>query len=436
MRNPVYLTTLPNGKLLYWADPDFPAGTINIANGTHLLVEESLLESDYPKTVEIPVRPLTPINIISNGNPYFVSVLKEDKFYAWYSAIKNGVYFNGHSVSDDGVNWTYIANLTGTGVYAPVKVGNVYKAIVQNPNGTNPRWPGDLWNSIDRINWTPYVNNPVIPTPYGESYILFQKADGNFGVLHRYNRDYTWVDKQGVTHHPYFIRTFAFTQATSTALSFPPSISVFVPDNQDDGQTEFYTVSNIIYRGGIYLGSLSVYREDTIATGAPTGVNGTGYSSIIWSTDGVNWVRSRDKFFSPSADNTAFDHAITWISSIVSMGDEDWLYYAGYQWGHVTPLRDDRHLGLLKIKKNRFFSRTGTIRTKLINFNAQKMTLNLNGTAIVRFLDENNYPILPDYSINGNSVSLPIGIDLLILANRAIKIEFIVTGKLFGFDLQ
>jgi len=99
MRNPVYLTTLPNGKLLYWADPDMPTGTISIQNGTHLLFDASLLESDYPKTIETPQRTLQPINIIPGGYPYFVSVLKEDKFYAWYSAMgADKVYFNGYSV--------------------------------------------------------------------------------------------------------------------------------------------------------------------------------------------------------------------------------------------------------------------------------------------------------------------------------------------------
>lgn len=436
MRNLTYIGTY-NGKLFYGADPDFPTGTLSLAKGTHLTLDDSIWESVYPKVVEAPVRTLPAISIVpAAGNPYFVSVLKEpDAYYGWYSAMgSDHVFFNGLSKSVDGVNWNFIGKLTGTGVYAPINDNGIYRVMVQNPNGVFPKWPGNLWSSSDKINWVAYAGNPAVPNLYGESWILFRNQVG-YGLLHRWNEDVAWTDKEGVYHHPAFIRCFAVTQS-STPYSFPASKEIFRPDNQDSGQTEFYTVSNVVYRGGLYIAFLDIYRDDVIVSGAPTGVNGTGYSTVMWSKDGVNWQRYRGQYLSPSANSADFDHAITWISSIVSNGDEDWLYYAGYQWGHVTPLRDDRHLGLLKVKKNRFLGVSGTVKTKLMNFDASALTLNLNGTVIIRVLDESNNPVLPDYQVTGNGVNIAVPYNLANFVDRAIKFQFTITGKLFGFDLQ
>ncbi|MCX7935492.1 MAG: hypothetical protein N3A66_09580, partial [Planctomycetota bacterium] len=49
--------------------------------------------------------------------------------------------------------------------------------------------------------------------------------------------------------------------------------------------------------------------------------------------------------------------AMAWVSSAVPVGDEVYLYYAGYYWSHKYRRSQDRQIGLVRIKRDRYVAR-------------------------------------------------------------------------------
>jgi len=301
---------------------------------------------------------------------------------------------------------------------------------------TPPLWFGQIYTSPDGINWT-YKQNEN-PNKYGECWTLYK--DNDYGLIHRQNlQNFSWVDSSGVTHNTVnlrepWARSIAFTH--SFDYNFPDSKLVFVPGSQDDGETQFYNVSNPVNKIAI----INVLRSDLVASGITDGSYGTGYSSIAWYNGANAWDMHRGTdphFFEPNPILGSWDHAVAWITSIVPNGDNYLLYYGGYAQGHRSQ-KADRQIGVLSIKKNRFVYRTANnslMRTKLLNFNAKSMTLNANGTIRVQIFDENNVLLPYDATVSGDGVNLPVALDLSALATKAVKIGFTITGKLYGFDL-
>ena len=79
---------------------------------------------------------------------------------------------------------------------------------------------------------------------------------------------------------------------------------------------------------------------------------------------------------------------MTWVDSAVPVGDELFLYYAGYRWGHKHRPRNERQLGLVKIKRERYVARVagsegGTIATPVVTLDGDVMTLNVTDGTVV-----------------------------------------------------
>jgi hypothetical protein len=372
-----------------------------------------------------------------------------------------GVVSIALSLSDDGENWgapIALADRNGR-VYTPLDEGwgyanpaTRYKAVMRVSAGYGPQWQPELWVSPDGVNWT-LARSPISINPYGESYTLYRN-DASYGLLLRHNKLMTWVDLEGHTHvntklQP-FVRTYAYMLAP-TADSFANPVSIAVPGNQDSGETQFYSTSNVLRRGNMRIAALNVYREDLVASGAPAGSLGTGYASLVWSEDGYRWTRFYNHdahWFDPvAADPTAWDHAIVWGNALIPYGDELYIYYSGFQWGHLN--RTDRQLGLVKIKRDRLIGRyagaTPTLlRTNLLSLRGQGLSFNVNGHLQVQIVDANNVP-LPGFSfaetrvIDGDFIDVPLVSAGAIgaLANQNIKLELKLTnGTLFAFSVK
>jgi hypothetical protein len=109
-----------------------------------------------------------------------------------------------------------------------------------------------------------------------------------------------------------------------------------------------------------------------------------GYTVLTWTRDGETWQRDRhtDKFFGPDATVGAWDHAMSWIGSSVVVGEELYLYYAGYRWGHKYHHSVDRQIGLVKMPQDRFVareagSRPGTLSTRPVVLEGEALLLNV-----------------------------------------------------------
>lgn len=482
MQNPILVGKLPNGQLIYVADPDpvtpppppsLPVGTILLGLGPNLFIDPYLLESPgFNRIVHSPARTrTTPIlNGKSQPGPFRVTNYSHSVIYdpvnriftMWYLGleISSGKTLNAVTYSADGIAWdeplwlfTPDATTVGGSALGTVieqappapRYMTILPAIDENPAG--PAWKGIAWQSDNGIQWTRAIYNPIVPNAYGEEWTPF--LDGR-GLIHRWNKvDYTWKDSAGKSHtnttRNAFVRCIGLAGAYD-GNAFAPSTLLFAPGAADVGETQFYYVSNIIKRGDLLIGAMGILREDLVASGnAPAGAFGTGYTTLVWSRDGVNWNRydgMDPHFFDPSSLASDWDHAIVWISSLVPVGDDVLLYYGGYQWGHKVGT--DRQIGVLRIKRDRFVSRHASaetvLRTKLVNFNAHVLSVNYSGNVRVKIVDENLVSIPGfDYTLTGDSVETDVFFtgDLSSLSNRAVHLEFWLTNAdLYAFYLK
>jgi hypothetical protein len=328
-------------------------------------------------------------------------------------------------------------------------------------------WTSQILVSPDGLNWAPRAENALIPKRYGEVWRPYVDANGGYGLLFRWNRPHTWVDAEGVTHantqhDPSWVRLIASAPGPNFGEIVEPEI-IFVPDSQDSGETQFYSVSNVLKRGDHYITMLSVLRDDLKAPGTPdevyspmldatVSVYGMGYTVLAWSRDGQTWFRDRqpDVYFEPAEAPKAWDHAHAWITSMVEVDNLVYLYYGGYKYGHKV--FSDRQIGLALAIQDRYVARQadatpGWLRTPLVTFDAERITLNANaeaGQVQVQVLDERGQPIsgfttadCEPMTTDDTAAPLICAGDLSTLTGRPVQLEFGLTNaRLFAFALH
>ena len=465
-------------------------GALLLEDGPHLLIDSFLAEKREGvfQYVNQPQRHLDGpiISGFSEGSRfnnynYSASVLRDPEtglFRMWYVSVDPATRerFSAYTESLDGVEWGTPIEVPGTRERPIIQVydegpdfqpaSERFKTIL--PEDTPPpRWAAELYVSPDGHQWTPYPVNPITRLKYGEIWrLFFDFRNGHYTLLHRWNvDDYSWTDQEGQTHTSMlrdpFVRLFGI--ATSPDIgSFPDSKVLYAPDERDSGETQFYAISNIVRRGDYWIGLLSISRDDLKASDTPDTIPnpgypdyevfGTGYTVMAWSRDGLVWNRTRHAgpYFLPDDDPAAFDHAIAWINSIVPVGDEVYLYYGAYQYGHKV--FTDRQIGLLKIKRDRYVGQrasqaAGLLTTPLLRFDAETLTLNVEapeGQVRVRFLNANG-GIISDFGFNDCQTITGDHLDAQVtcrnplsdLSNRSLRIEFELTNAtLYAFSLD
>jgi hypothetical protein len=249
---------------------------------------------------------------------------------------------------------------------------------------------------------------------------------------------------------------------------------VFSPDERDSGVTQSYGIDGFLVRGDLIVAFLRVLRDDLSPEGVPpeavasnaggkserrtnVGVekgSGMGYTVLAWTRDGETWQRDRhtDKFFEPDPRPGAWDHAMSWVGSSVSVGDEVYLYYAGYRWGHKYRRSVDRQLGVVKIGRDRFVAReagqaAGIITTPTVTLLADTLMVNADahggavrvqittagGEPIPGFRFQDCQPIATDSLCSPVEWKQPLSV----LRGRSVRLEFsIKNARLFAFETR
>jgi hypothetical protein len=271
-----------------------------------------------------------------------------------------------------------------------------------------------------------------------------------------------WTNEEGQTlFKP--VRTFG-TSFSQDFEKFSDVKVIFTPDTKDPGSTEFYAVTGFHVRGDLTIGFVQLLRDDLRAEGAPDEAvfqnlgnpgSGMGYTALTWSRDGETWHRDRQKdaILSPDPKVGAWDHAMSWVSSVAPVDDEVYLYYAGYRWGHKFNRSTDRQIGLVKIARDRYVARHapaagGRITTPVVMLpEVGKLTLNadaVNGEVRVQVTDVAGQP-LPGFSfadcrpITGDALEAPVEWKqpLVSLRDKPVRLEFSLRdASLYAFDLQ
>lgn len=168
---------------------------------------------------------------------------------------------------------------------------------------------------------------------------------------------------------------------------------IIVPDERDEGVTEFYGIGNVIARGELLIGLLKVLRDDLAPE--PGGVEtGIGYTCLAWTRDGTTWQRDREPFMDRNPTPGTWDRAMTWGDCLLPVGDEIFVYYGGYARGHKVERFKERQIGIARMPRDRFVARVaggtlGTMRTTPFLFDADRLSVNaaIEGELRVAVLD-------------------------------------------------
>src|SRR5207247_5526793 len=129
--------------------------------------------------------------------------------------------------------------------------------------------------------------------------------------------------------------------------------------------------------------------------------DGIGYTVLATSRDGVTWQRFREPFLDRNLEAGSWDHAMTWMSGALPVGDEVFFYYGGYARGHKVAAATERQIGLARMKKDRYVALTptaeeGTLLTRPFVVPWDRLTINASakgGTVRVRLLDKDGQPL-------------------------------------------
>src|SRR5262245_15361880 len=154
-------------------------------------------------------------------------------------------------------------------------------------------------------------------------------------------------------------------------MHWTPVRRIIAADARDEGITEFYSIGQVIARGGLLLGTLKVLRDDLAAE--PGGEKqGLGYSVLAWTRDGETWHRDREPFLDRNSEPGTWDRAMTWADCLVPVGDEVFVYYGGYARGHKVERFTERQIGVARLRQDRYVSRDagpegGSLRTPLVS---------------------------------------------------------------------
>jgi len=385
---------------------------LTLRRGPHLLIDDQLIETsnNLRRVVNRPSRDVAHTNPIITGKgdgcfqPY-MTVLRNDassRFRIWYGvpgASKSTSESRlAYMESDDGIAWKRPHRVLDTPF---IQFG---VSVLREQGGYHFAWwapavpkdapPGmKMAESSDGLTWkqitTPGAASDVVLPHNHDINSIYRDPIRNryIAIASTYVEDPAWTGQRRVT-----------TQAVSDdLLHWSKPWRILVPDPKlEHDQTQFYAMDGFIQRGDLLIGMVKVLRDDLKADDPPDPPDayGIGYTTLAWSRDGEHWTRDREPFLDRDPRQGAWDHAHAWIDEQVAVGDATYLYYAGYARGHKVNRFEERQIGLLKMKRDRYVAReaeSGTFTTPLLKIEGDAIALNVDasrGEARVQVLDD------------------------------------------------
>lgn len=437
---------------------------IVLGAGPHLFIDDYLVDpsSTAVRQVHKPDResriPNPVVTGIEDGcfQPY-LSVHRDEtsgRFRIWYghrTEDNNGSRSRlGYLESADGIRWDRPARTLDV----PGEIQFGVSVIDEGPEIADPTqrfkygwYFGDglrVAASPDGLNWSALAEGTVLRHNHDISGIYRDTIRNRYvAIASVYRESEFWEGKRRIT-----------MQATSDDLvHWRAAHHIILPDKaSEEGEVQFYAMDGFLQRGDLTIGMVKVLRDDLKADDPPNPPDayGTGYTALAWSRDGEHWVRDLEPFFERDMDSKAWDHSHAWIDEQLPVKDEVYLYYGGYAHGHKVNRFEERQIGLVTIKKDRYVSRgsdakTGSLRTPLLSLEATDLRVNatVGGSLKIRVLDEAGAPIPGfDFSdmtpIQGDYLEAPVKWkrNLAELQGKPLRLEFeLINGGIYAFYL-
>ncbi len=437
---------------------------IQLRPGPQLFLDEYLIESssNVIRRVNAPQRDLAIPNPIVTGKedgcfqPY-LTVLRDEatrRFRMWYGVHTEDFNPNrshlGYLESDDGAHWRrphrvladpaaiqYGVSILDEGQsFAPA--AQRFKFAWYHATGLK------IAVSAEGLSWTPLAPEVVLAHSHDVNGLHWDSLRQRYvATVSWYEPGSAWAGKRRIT-----------AQSTSTnLLQWSEPWLVLTPDDRrDEGETQFYAMDGYLTRGELTIGMVKVLRDDLKADQPPVprDAYGIGYTALAWTRDGEHWTRDQTKFLDRNPQPGTWDHAHAWIDEQLPVGDEVYLYYAGYRSGHKVNRFEERQIGLLKIKRDRYVAREatdGVLRTPLLRLHGARLTLNVEapaGEVRMRVLDDRNQVIRGfGYAdcrpVIGDGLDVPVRWRRSIakLRDQPVRLEFSLrNARLFALNLE
>jgi hypothetical protein len=225
--------------------------------------------------------------------------------------------------------------------------------------------------------------------------IFYDSARGRYMATISVNKDSDlWSESRRCTMQSY----------SQDLMNWSPPHYVLLPDTKREaGQVQFYAMDGFMTRGDLIVGMVKVLRDDVVVDrpADPPEQYGMGYTTLAWTHDGETWVRDPEPFFLPDFHPGTWDHAHAWIDEQLLVDDEVFIYYGGYARGHKVNRFEERQIGLLKMKKDRYVGqkasgRAGKITTRPLLIAGSTLSVNIagdGGALKVQVTDEKGVPV-------------------------------------------
>jgi hypothetical protein len=442
------------------------AKPLEIGVGPQLFLDDYLvdridgLERKVQQPQKLP-RPVLDSKAFGVTQPYLTVLRDHERFRIWY----NRGPAIWHAESADGIRWAnarlawdvargYGCSLVDDGPTAADPTRR-YKMANWQATGKSERAGMYLGFSPDGFRWIAHDNNPVLPTwpdgfdtpsPIGVGDIIDVYFDPA-AKLYRAAVKLPAIAADGYVPGPRAGNTFRRLVGMSSSADFvrwEKPWRILTPEAKDDGLLEFYGMGGMHVRGKLHIGLTRVLHDELPCDeGGPK--NGIGFAALVTSRDGVEWKRYREPFLDRNHEPGSWDHAMTWISGALPVGDEVYFYYGGYARGHKVAAATERQIGLARMKRDRYVALTpkrgdGRVTTAAFNLPAGRLTINADtprGEVRVRLLDPEGKTISDATPITEDVLAGEVRWPKSIAALRGqpVRLEFAIRdGSLYGFE--
>lgn len=390
--------------------------------------------------------------------PYMTVLRDADtkRFRLWYGRHTEAMESNrshiGYSESADGIQWDRpMQTLKDPGpIQFGVAVVDAGSAAPSPEHRYVYAWHFEGWLSLaispDGIAWSLHDPSQVIKHSHDINGLFYDPVRNWFvATLSVYRPGYDWKNNRRVTMQ---------SHSTDLVKWSVPHYVVLPSTEVDEGETQFYAMDGYLARGRTTIGMVKVLRDDLKADDPPDPADayGVGYTALAWSHDGVHWLRDTAHYFDSDPKKGAWDHAHAWIDEQVPVDNDVYLYYGGYARGHKVNRFEERQIGLLKIKRDRYVARVagdapGVLRTMGFTSNGGDLSVNVDaskGSLQAQVVDENGnalkgYSYADCASINVDALDAPLQWKgkAGALKGKTIRLEFAMrNARLFALNIE
>ena len=368
--------------------------------GPHLFIDDFLIAEmrNVRRIMNTPQRDAAIPNPVVTGKddgnfqPY-LSVMRDEAtggFRLWYGHRTDDMQTArqrlGYMESGDGIHWQRPPSVLDV----PGEMQFGVSVISAGPLRSNPAQQYQLGFyspdgglkigvSPDGLSWSFLNDDVAVRHNHDINGIFYDTARKRYiATVSAYRTGDDWDGERRITMQSY----------SKDLVHWSPAHYVILPDPaHDEGETQFYAMDGYLMRGDLIVGMVKVLRDDLKADDPPNPPEayGVGYTALAWSRDGQHWTRDTAPFFSRDPSPDAWDHAHAWIDEQVAVGDDVYLYYGGYAHGHKVGRFEERQIGLVTIKQDRYAGWTaangeGELITPPLLLNSTALSVNVDAT--------------------------------------------------------